>query len=237
MQNFLQDLCHFSAPGRLDDKFLQAGIFRLLHNYAIIQLMKVTAIVGSYRKGGTVDTVIDEVLRAAQEAGAETEKIYLTDKHIEFCTNCRECTQEAGTGRGACPLQDDLEGILEKVEKSDALVLGASINVYTVTAVMKKFAERLLGYSFWPWGMLRPRLRNKTMARRAVVVVSSAAPAIMTRLMTGSLKIMKAAAAMLGARTIAVIAIGIAATAPEKKISPRILKKARRLGVALAAKP
>ena len=122
--------------------------------------MNVTAIVGSYRKGGTVDTVIDAVLRAAQEAGAETSKIYLIDKHIEFCTNCRECTQEKGAGRGACPLQDDMSGILENSRNADCLVLGSSINFYTVTAVMKKFAERLLCYSYWPWGMLRPRMRK-----------------------------------------------------------------------------
>ena len=44
---------------------------------------KVTAIVGSYRKGGIVDTVIDEILASAEEEGAETGKIYLIDKNIE----------------------------------------------------------------------------------------------------------------------------------------------------------
>jgi multimeric flavodoxin WrbA len=63
--------------------------------------MNITAIVGSYRKGGTVDTVIDAILSAAREAGAETSKVYLIDKHIEFCTNCRACTQPEGPYRGA----------------------------------------------------------------------------------------------------------------------------------------
>jgi multimeric flavodoxin WrbA len=197
--------------------------------------MKITAIVGSYRKGGTVDTVIDEILAAAREAGAETTKIYLIDKHIEFCTNCRECTQGEGPGRGACPLADDMAAVIDAIEGSDALVLGSSINFYTVTAVMKKFAERLLCYAFWPWGMLRPKMRNKKRDKRAAVVISSAAPSIMTRLLTGSVKLMKDAALMLGFRTIGVITIGIAATASKKKISPRILKQARRLGIELAS--
>jgi multimeric flavodoxin WrbA len=198
--------------------------------------MNITAIVGSYRKGGTVDTVIDEVLSVARKAGAETQKIYLTDRRIEFCTNCRECTQEQGAGRGACPLEDDMAGILETIEKSDAVVLGASINFYTITAVMKRFAERLLCYSYWPWGMLAPKLRNKTMTRRAVVVISSAAPSIMTRLLTGAPKLLRDATKMLGAKTIGTIFIGIAATASDARVSPRILKKARRLGAALATK-
>ena len=67
--------------------------------------MKVTAIVGSYRKGGTVDRVIDEILAAAREAGAETTKIYLIDKHIEFCTNCRECTQRKALAGAHARLQ------------------------------------------------------------------------------------------------------------------------------------
>jgi multimeric flavodoxin WrbA len=196
--------------------------------------MKVTAIVGSYRKGGTVDTVIDEVLAAAREAGAETSKMYLIDTHIEFCTNCRECTQDDGAGRGACPLEDDMSVILDAIEKSDCLVLGSSINFYTVTAVMKKFAERLLCYDYWPWGMLRPKMRNKKRDKRAVVVISSAAPSIMTRLLTGAVKLMKDAALMLGFRTIGVLTIGIAATAPKMQTSPRMLEKARRLGRVLA---
>ena len=36
--------------------------------------IKVLAIVGSYRKGGIIDTAIDEILSSAREEGAETEK-------------------------------------------------------------------------------------------------------------------------------------------------------------------
>ncbi len=197
--------------------------------------MNVTAIVGSYRKGGTVDTVIDAILSAAREAGAETSKVYLIDKHIEFCTNCRACTQPEGPYRGACPLEDDMSGILDTIKRSDALVLGSSINFYTVTAVMKKFTERLLCYAFWPWGMLRPKMRNKKRDKRAVIVISSAAPSIMTRLLTGAVSLMKDAAEMLGCRTIGVLTIGIAARSAKTEISPRILKQARRLGTALVA--
>ena len=57
---------------------------------------KVVGIVGSYRKGGIIDNAVSSVLDGAQECGAETKKIYLLDKHIEFCANCRTCTQEEG---------------------------------------------------------------------------------------------------------------------------------------------
>jgi len=54
---------------------------------------KIVAVVGSYRKGGVIDSLVTEVLSAAKEQGAQTSRLYLVDKHIEFCTNCRSCTQ------------------------------------------------------------------------------------------------------------------------------------------------
>lgn len=53
--------------------------------------MKVTAVVGSYRRGGVVDTLVDAVLEGARAAGAETRIIHLLDARIEFCRNCRAC--------------------------------------------------------------------------------------------------------------------------------------------------
>ena len=46
---------------------------------------KILCIVGSYRKGGTIDLLVTEALSSASALGAETTKIYLIDQHIEFC--------------------------------------------------------------------------------------------------------------------------------------------------------
>ena len=76
---------------------------------------KITAIVGSYRKGGVIDRAVEELLTAAREAGAETKKIYLIDEPIEFCTNCRVCTQQAGVERGECVTDDRMGAILDTI--------------------------------------------------------------------------------------------------------------------------
>jgi multimeric flavodoxin WrbA len=70
--------------------------------------IKVTAIVGSYRKDGIIDKAVGELLTSAKREGAEVTKIYLIDKHIEFCTNCRTCTQQQGQRRGKCIIADDM---------------------------------------------------------------------------------------------------------------------------------
>jgi multimeric flavodoxin WrbA len=53
---------------------------------------RILGIVGSYRQGGTIDQAVSAVLAAAAEGGAATEKVYLCESRIEFCTNCRRWT-------------------------------------------------------------------------------------------------------------------------------------------------
>ena len=95
---------------------------------------KVIGIVGSYRKGKTIDSALSAVLEGAEAGGAETKKINLLDKHIEFCTNCRSCTQKKIEGRrGKCVHNDDMENILSEIDKSDAVVLGSPVNIISMS--------------------------------------------------------------------------------------------------------
>lgn len=197
---------------------------------------KVTAIVGTYRKGGVVDTAVDEILASAREAGAETVKIYLIDKHIEFCTNCRTCTQQDGPTRGECPIVDDMSPVLDEIERSDAIVLASPMNFWTVTAVMKRFIERLVCFAYWPWGTHAPKVRSKLKPKLAVVVASSAAPSWFARLATRMVGLLKSCAGLLGARTVGVLFIGLAAGEAKPDIGERARKKARRLGKKLASR-
>jgi len=196
--------------------------------------MKIVAIIGTYRKGGIIDLAVDEILSAAREQGAETQKIYLIDRHIEFCTNCRACTLQPGETRGQCPTQDDTSGILDQIEQADAFVLASPMNFWTVTAVTKRFIERLVCYAYWPWGTGAPKARRKGGTKTAVLVASSAAPAIMARPMTRMIGLMKSTATLLGARKKHVLFIGLAAMKQNQHLSPRTRKKARRLGQKIA---
>jgi multimeric flavodoxin WrbA len=195
----------------------------------------VTAILGTYRKGGVIDTAVDAILDSAREAGAETTKIYLIDRHIEFCTNCRACTQPEGTHRGQCQIHDEMDVLLNEIEQSDVIVLASPMNFWTVTAVMKRFIERLVCYAYWPWGKAGPKIRDKRKPKRAVIVVSSAAPSLLARLMTRMVGLLKTCAAMLGAKTIGVLFIGLAAGDVQQDIGNRARRKARRLGKKLAS--
>ncbi|MEN6459524.1 MAG: flavodoxin family protein [Thermoguttaceae bacterium] len=199
--------------------------------------MKITAIVGTYRKGHVIDRAVDEILAAARASGAETVKIYLLDRRIEFCTNCRACTQSEGPRRGQCPIQDDMAAILDQIDESDALVLASPMNFWTVTALMKRFIERTLPYAYWPWGKHAPTGRNRRQrpAKRAVIVVSSAAPSLLARLMTRMVGLLKGVARLLGAKTVGVLSVGLVSGEENPELGGCAKRKARRLGRKLAA--
>ena len=66
------------------------------------------------------------------------------------------------------------------------MVLASPVNYYNVTALFRRFQERLLGYIYWPWGQNGPTLRNKRQPRKAVLVASAGMPGFLIPLATGA---------------------------------------------------
>lgn len=194
---------------------------------------KVVAIQGSYRKGRVSDLAVDAVLRGAESAGAVTEKIYLIDQHIEFCDNCRACCQQPGTKRGKCSHKDDMDGILDKLEQADAMVFCSPMNAFTVTAVMKRFIERLTVYAYWPWSKAKaPGFRNKkTSNKKAIVISSSAMPAIIGRLFArNTLFLLKSLPAIFGIKRTQTLYFGMVAQTPDSTLTDKQLRKCFEAG-------
>ena len=197
-------------------------------------MQTVVAIVGSYRREGIIDEAVEAILAGARAEGAITSKIHLLDHPIEFCRNCRACTQPEGSLRGPCPQHDSLTLILDQIDAADAIVLASPINFFNVTAMMRRFLERLVAYAYWPWGTPAPSERINVKNKKAIIVLSSAAPAILTRYLTGAPKALKTAASLVGARIAGTLYCGLAAQSPDQKLSPAILRKAHLLGRKIA---
>ncbi len=107
--------------------------------------MNVLAIHGSYHKEGNISKLVDLALEGAKESGADqVDKIALLDKNIQFCDNCMKCLETSGGGKGEyrCPMQDDMQGIIDRIDQADHLILASPVNITTVTALFKRFAER-----------------------------------------------------------------------------------------------
>jgi FMN-dependent NADH-azoreductase len=195
--------------------------------------VKVVAILGTYRREGATSQAVEAILAGARARGATTSTIYLLDHPIEFCRNCRACTQPEGSARGSCQQHDALTKILDELDAADSIVLASPVNFFNVTALTRRFLERLVVYAYWPWGAMAPKERITKKTKRAVVVLSSAAPMILTRLFTGAPKALKTAASLLGAGTIDTFYLGLAAKSPDLRLSEQTLAKAHRLGAQL----
>ena len=198
---------------------------------------RAVAVVGTYRRGRVIDTAVSEILRGLQAEAVQTSTIHLLDAQVEFCTNCRACTQAPGPQRGPCGLEDDVAGILEQIDQADVVILASPINFGTVTALMKRFVERLVCTAHWPWeshSFPKPRVKAKT--KQAILVTSSACPAFIGRwLMPSSLSVLKQAAACLSAKVYKSLYFGMVADAKEDKLNDKGRDKAYAAGRALGA--
>lgn len=98
---------------------------------------KVLVISTSPRKGGNSDTLCDEFIRGAQEAGNETEKVFVRDKKIGYCTGCGVCNSTH-----KCVQQDDMAAMLDKMIKADVIVMATPVYFYAMDAQMKTLIDR-----------------------------------------------------------------------------------------------
>ncbi len=194
-------------------------------------MTRILAINGSYRDDGITDQVVEAIARAAVAAGAEVEHILLRDYPIEFCLNCRECTQHAGTTPGKCVQNDSMHELIDKIERADAYILASPTNFGSVTALFKRFMERLIVYAYWPWGMKAPQFRKSadTTRKKAILVSSCAAPGFIGRLFYHAGKQLKMTAKAIGADTSAILFTGLVSMQPHPQLPQRIQTKARAL--------
>jgi multimeric flavodoxin WrbA len=98
---------------------------------------KVLILSASPRKGGNSDLLCDQFLLGAKEAGNQTEKIFLSDKKIGYCTGCGSCVASK-----TCVQEDDMAEVLEKMIAADVIVMATPVYFYTMNGQMKTMIDR-----------------------------------------------------------------------------------------------
>jgi multimeric flavodoxin WrbA len=105
-----------------------------------VQNVRVLGIVGSPRRQGNTEILVEEVLRGAEEAGAQVEKVILSELDIGPCRACDDCLV-----MGECTQQDDMVMVLHKMQDSQVWVLGTPVYWWGPTAQFKAFLDRWYG--------------------------------------------------------------------------------------------
>lgn len=110
----------------------------------------VLIISASPREGGNSDTLCDQFMQGAKDAGNQVDKIRLAKLSIDYCSACYACKTE-----GHCVKQDDMGQVIEKMRDADVIVLATPVYFYTMCAQMKTMIDRTLG------GAQKAGLENK----------------------------------------------------------------------------
>lgn len=180
---------------------------------------------GSYRSNGIIHHAVDAIAQALSERGHDSRRFDLIDCDIRFCTNCRRCMQLPGNEPGLCPLEDSMRGLIDEIETADFLVLASPVNFGCVTAVYKRFLERLAVYGYWPWGARSPEFRKRNRNKQAILITSSAMPGFFARLTTHAMSTLRYTAKTVGAVPAAQVYLGGMALSKDRKFSPKELRK------------
>jgi multimeric flavodoxin WrbA len=102
-------------------------------------MKKVTAFVGSAHKKNTHATVV-QFLNALQALGdVEYEIVTLSDYTLKACRGCRVCFEK---GEEFCPLRDDRDVLMAKIDASDGVVFATPNYTWHVSGIMKTFLDR-----------------------------------------------------------------------------------------------
>ena len=84
--------------------------------------MKVLLINGSPYQSGCTYTALSEVSRVLNDEGIRTEILQIGPKPVQGCIACGRCA-----GKGRCAFSDIVNSAIERMEQSDALIVGSPV--------------------------------------------------------------------------------------------------------------
>lgn len=116
-------------------------------------MKKVTAFVGSAHKKNTHAATVQYLKNLQALGDVEYEIVTLSDYNLGICRGCRLCTLK---GEEFCPLKDDRDMLLEKIEASDGVIFATPNYCFQVSGYMKVFLDRFSA------AFHRPRYFGKT---------------------------------------------------------------------------
>jgi multimeric flavodoxin WrbA len=105
--------------------------------------MKTVGILGSTRKGGNTEILLDVALQEAQQNGGSASKIVLRDKVIASCDGCMGCTST-----GECVIQDDMQEVYQGIREADAVIWASPVYYWSMTGLAKIALDRTYALSF-----------------------------------------------------------------------------------------
>ncbi|MDA8172689.1 MAG: flavodoxin family protein [Nitrospiraceae bacterium] len=104
--------------------------------------MRTAVFMGSPRKGGNTQILLDEAMRGAREKGAEIAYFDLNNMKIGGCQDCGVCAETC-----CCHINDDMQLVYQAIRESYRFILASPIFFAGVSAQAKAMIDRC--QPFW----------------------------------------------------------------------------------------
>lgn len=101
---------------------------------------KIIIVIGSARKKATYNAACRFLENLRESGPVESEIIFLNQYKITPCSGCIACFSK---GEKFCPLKDDRDVLLKKIEAADGILLATPNYAFHVSGIMKNFLDRL----------------------------------------------------------------------------------------------
>jgi len=99
--------------------------------------VKVLGIMGSPRRQSNTEILLDRALAGAKEAGAEVEKVLVSQLKISPCLEIYACRKD-----GNCAIKDDMQSLYDKLLEADHIIFASPIFFYGITSQAKAVVDR-----------------------------------------------------------------------------------------------
>ena len=102
-------------------------------------MSKVVVLVGSVRKNGNTDLLVQSFTEGASKNN-DVKVVSVADYKIHPCIGCNSCFTSEGN---RCFQNDDMPKVYEKLKKADILVIASPVYFYGISAQLKAIVDRL----------------------------------------------------------------------------------------------
>jgi len=108
------------------------------HNFG-----NVLVLFGSPRKKSTSNRLAEQVIKGAEEKGAQIERVYINQLDIKGCQGCYSCKKEGAEG---CRIKDDMQDVYPKMLAAGSWIFATPVYWFNMTAQTKLVIDRTFGF-------------------------------------------------------------------------------------------
>ena len=126
---------------------------------------KILGISGSPVKKGNVETFLNRAIEGLPAKTIESDLVHLANLKIHDCIHCNFCLSRQMPGR-YCSIRDDAQGIFEKAEAADIIVMASPVYFMRPSARMAELIDRFRVFVFG--NLTAGRMKNKIGVSMAV---------------------------------------------------------------------